>query len=103
METKDNKRPSILACLFMDFLSVLSVFLPGLGELSDFMWAPITYAIFHQVFGSGLPGRSFAGIITFVKEVLPFTDFLPTYTLFRVLIFVMEATSFGSKVLQKKN
>ncbi|MCW3111563.1 MAG: hypothetical protein JWQ09_6069 [Segetibacter sp.] len=75
-----NKQPpSFLLCIVMDILGYASFAIPGFGELSDVVFAPISAIIFYKMFG-GWKG-TFGGIFNFAEEILPFTDFIPTFTI----------------------
>ena len=78
---KMNKKkiPGLVICIIMDIIGYASFAIPGLGELSDIIWAPVSALIFYKFFGGrfGL----FGGILDFVEEALPFTDFIPTFTI----------------------
>jgi hypothetical protein len=63
----------------MDLLGSATYLLPGLGEWFDILWAPISAFIFYRSFG-GKTGK-IGSIINFAEEILPFTDFIPTFTL----------------------
>lgn len=75
-----NKQlPSLLLCIVMDAIGYASFAIPVLGELSDVVFAPISAIIFYKMFG-GWKG-TFGGIFNFAEEILPFTDFIPTFTI----------------------
>ena len=78
-ETAQQARPSLLLCLVMDAVGYASFALPALGEFTDILWAPLSAYIFYKAFG-GKKG-AFGGIFNFVEEILPFTDFVPTFTI----------------------
>ncbi|GEO08576.1 hypothetical protein SAE01_10720 [Segetibacter aerophilus] len=63
----------------MDLLGYASFAIPGLGELSDLVFAPISAFVFYKMFG-GLKG-TFGGIFNFVEEILPFSDFIPSFSI----------------------
>ena len=63
----------------MDAIGYASFAIPALGELSDLVFAPISAIIFYKMFG-GWKG-AFGGIFNFAEEILPFTDFIPTFTI----------------------
>jgi hypothetical protein len=75
----EKQAPSLLLCLVMDLIGYASFAIPGLGELSDLVFAPISALIFYKMFG-GWKG-AFGGIFNFAEEILPFTDFIPTFTI----------------------
>ena len=74
-----KKEPSLLICIVMDAIGYASFALPGLGEFSDIICAPISGFIFYKMFG-GVKG-AFGGVFNFAEEILPFTDFIPTFTI----------------------
>ncbi|MEO5985182.1 MAG: hypothetical protein ABIP80_06720 [Ferruginibacter sp.] len=71
--------PSIVFCVFMDLIGYASFAIPGLAEISDVIWAPISAFIFLKTFG-GRIGRM-GSVFNFIEEVLPFTDFIPSFTI----------------------
>ncbi|XRB07895.1 hypothetical protein NFJ02_33g84460 [Pycnococcus provasolii] len=62
-------------CVLIDLAGDSSFLLPGLGELSDGVYAPIEAFALNSLFSSGALGG-----IGFVEEALPFSDALPTAT-----------------------
>lgn len=72
-------KPTLAFCLIMDLLGSATFLLPGLGEWFDILWAPISTMLFFNSFG-GKVGR-IGSIINFAEEMLPFTDFVPTFTI----------------------
>ena len=62
----------------MDIIGCLSYF-TALAEFSDAIWAPISAYVFYKMFG-GKTGK-IGSLIQFTEEIVPFTDFLPTFTL----------------------
>jgi hypothetical protein len=71
--------PSIVFCVIMDLIGYASFAIPGLAEISDVIWAPISAFIFLKTFG-GKIGR-FGSVFNFIEEVLPFTDFIPSFSI----------------------
>ena len=71
--------PNIGICILMDVIGMASFIFPGLGELSDIIWAPISGFVFYKLFGGrlGLIG----GVFDFLEEILPFTDIIPSFTI----------------------
>ena len=85
----NKPQPSLILCLVMDIIGYASYAIPGLGELSDIVWAPISALIFYKMFG-GLKG-AFGGIFNFAEEILPFTDFIPSFTIMWVWQYFTKA------------
>ena len=63
----------------MDALGYLSYIVPALGEWTDLAWAPLSAFIFYKLFGGKI--GNFGSIINFIEELLPFTDFIPTFSI----------------------
>ncbi len=75
----NNKQPTLIFCILMDLIGYATYAIPGIGEFGDIIWAPISAIIFFKTFG-GWKG-AFGGIFNFVEEILPGTDFIPTFTI----------------------
>lgn len=75
----NTTQPSLLFCILMDIIGYATYAIPGIGELGDIIWAPLSALIFFKTFG-GWKG-AFGGIFSFVEEILPGTDFIPTFTI----------------------
>ena len=71
--------PSLVFCLLMDLLGYATYAIPFFGEFGDIIWAPISAFVFYKSFG-GWKG-AFGGLFNFVEEILPGTDFIPTFTI----------------------
>ena len=65
--------------LVFDAVGMLSFSIPFLGEFSDVIWAPLSGLILAKMY-KGTVGKV-GGFISFVEELLPFTDIIPTFTL----------------------
>ncbi len=74
-----QKSPSLLFCIAMDALGMLSFAIPGVGEFSDVIWAPLSAIILARTFG-GTKGV-FGGIFNFIEEAMPGLDIIPTFTI----------------------
>lgn len=75
----NKHQPSLIFCIVMDLVGYASFALPVLGEFGDIIWAPVSAFIFYKSFG-GWKG-AFGGLFNFVEEILPFTDFIPSFTI----------------------
>ena len=63
----------------MDVVGYATYAIPGLGEFADILWAPISSIIFMMSFG-GWKG-AIGGFGNFIEEILPGTDFIPSFTI----------------------
>ncbi|HEU4607892.1 MAG TPA: hypothetical protein VFS31_07265 [Chitinophagaceae bacterium] len=88
----EYKSAPLLLCLVMDALGYLSYSLPFAGELSDLLWAPISALIFYLVFGRSK--AALPAVFNFLEEILPGTDFIPSFT----LMWIWRYFSRSSKV-----
>lgn len=74
-----SKTRSLILCVFMDLIGYATYSIPFFGEIADLFWAPISSLIFFMMFG-GWKG-ALGGVFNFVEELLPGTDFIPSFTL----------------------
>lgn len=72
-------RPSLILCLALDAIGYFTYAIPFLGEFGDILWAPVSGLLFYKLFG-GWKG-ALGGFFSFAEEILPFTDFVPSFTL----------------------
>ncbi len=74
-----KKQPSIQFCLLMDAIGCIPFLIPVIGEAFDIMWAPVSAIIFYFAFG----GRKamFGAAFSFVEEIVPFMNFIPTFSI----------------------
>ena len=74
-----KKQPSLLFCVIMDLIGYASFSIPVLGEILDLVWAPLSAMIFMASFGGWK--AVLGGVGNFVEELLPGTDFIPSFTI----------------------
>ena len=78
--TKNNKPlPPLMLCIILDAIGCMSFSIPLLGEFSDVIWAPLSGLIFYRLFGGKM--GLFGGAFSFLEEIFPFTDIIPTFTI----------------------
>jgi hypothetical protein len=78
-----RRQPSLVFCVVMDLMGYASYSIPVLGELADVIWAPLSALIFFFTFG-GWKG-AVGGMFDFMEELLPGTDFIPSFTIMWIL------------------
>jgi len=76
---EDNRMSKLIIGLVLDAIGMLTYSVLGFGEFGDIVWAPIAALIMTRMY-KGRVGKV-AGILTFVEEILPFTDIIPSFTL----------------------
>lgn len=70
-------------CLLLDAVGLVSFTIPLVGEFSDIMWAPIAAIISYKMFGE--KRGKLTALTTFAEEIFPFTDVIPSFTIFCIL------------------
>lgn len=75
----DDKMKKLLFGVLFDAIGMVSFSIPVLGEFGDVIWAPIAAFIMTRMY-KGRVGKV-ASILTFVEEILPFTDVIPSFTI----------------------
>ncbi|REH01836.1 hypothetical protein [Flavobacterium aquicola] len=83
LETEANfqkqKVTKFLLGVLFDAVGMISFVIPGIGEFADVVWAPLAGFLMTKMY-AGRVGRV-AGILTFVEEIIPFTDVIPSFTI----------------------
>nr|WP_315149727.1 hypothetical protein [uncultured Flavobacterium sp.] len=83
LETDDvfqkEKTNKLLLGLLFDAIGMASYIIPGLAEYIDIVWAPLAGFLMTKMY-KGRVGKV-AGILTFVEEIVPFTDLIPSFTI----------------------
>lgn len=74
----ERKRNLVLGLLF-DAIGMVSFTIPFLGEFSDVIWAPVAGLLMRKMY-KGSVGKV-AAVLTFLEEIIPFTDVIPSFTL----------------------
>ncbi|WP_422859808.1 hypothetical protein ACOKFD_02505 [Flagellimonas sp. S174] len=77
-ENKSKYQDLFLGLLF-DGIGMLSFAIPGIGEFSDVIWAPLAGWLMTRMY-KGKMGQ-LAGVVTFIEELVPGWDFVPSFTL----------------------
>jgi len=86
-DTSDKKRDLILS-IVLDVIGMATYLIPVLGEFSDILWAPISGFLMTRIY-KGFSGKV-AGVFAFIEEVIPFTDFIPTFTLMWIYTYKIK-------------
>jgi hypothetical protein len=79
VEQTDNKTRNLILGLLFDGIGMLSFTVPFIGEFSDVVWAPLAGFLMTWMY-KGRLGK-IAGAFTFLEEIIPFTDVIPSFTL----------------------
>ena len=94
----EKRRNTLLPiCLLMDIIGMFTYAIPGLGEAADFIWAPISGALYYNLFKGKI--GFFGGSFAFIEELMPGTDVIPSFTITWLLKFI----TFKNKTLNQKS
>ena len=77
--TKNINLSKLILSVLFDAIGMTSFFIPGFGEFSDVIWAPLSYWLMTKMYAGKIGQVS--GVINFVEEIAPDLDFIPTFTL----------------------
>ncbi|MDX6181719.1 hypothetical protein SGQ44_05735 [Flavobacterium sp. Fl-77] len=76
---KNDKGLMLVLGLLFDAIGMMSFTIPGIGEFADIIWAPIAALLMSKMY-KGRVGKV-ASVLTFLEEIIPFTDIIPSFTL----------------------
>ena len=91
----------LLASIVIDLIGDGSLLIPGAGDASDILWAPLSAVLVRLLYGNNV-----LAAVAFLEEILPFTDVIPTATIAFVLeVFFRKAEEddFLKKQQQQQN
>ncbi|WP_395044816.1 hypothetical protein [Flavobacterium sp.] len=83
-----NKQRNLFLGIILDLVGMLTYLVPFLGEFADTIWAPIAGLMLSYMY-KGTIGKV-GGIIEFLEEILPFSDFIPTFTLTWIYTYIIK-------------
>ena len=89
MNIKNNKYFILALGLVFDAIGYVSFIIPGVGEFTDVIWAPISAFLMLKLY-KGTSGKVGAAI-SFVEEATPGLDVIPTFTIMWLYTYVYEA------------
>ena len=83
-----KKYQKLILSLLFDALGFVSFLIPGIGEFSDIIWAPVSAWLMTKLY-QGKIGK-IAAAVTFIEEVLPVDDVIPTFTIMCFYTYVYK-------------
>ncbi len=90
MKPPDSKKyRDLLLSLVFDAIGSGSLLVPVLGDLTDLIWAPVSAGLMVWMY-KGAPGK-WGGLLSFFEEIIPMTDFVPSFTLMWFYTYVLPA------------
>lgn len=79
ISVKSNRTRDLVLSLLFDAIGMMSFTIPFIGEFADIIWAPISGMIMVWMY-KGTMGKV-AGVVSFLEEILPATDIIPSFTI----------------------
>ena len=84
-----KKYQKLLLGILFDALGYVSFLIPGNGELTDIIWAPVSAWLMTKLY-KGKIGK-IGAVVTFVEEALPFMDVVPTFTIIWLYTYIFKS------------
>tara|TARA_R110000868_G_scaffold144150_5_gene362975 strand:- start:50 stop:313 length:264 start_codon:yes stop_codon:yes gene_type:complete len=82
-----NKYKKLALGILFDALGYASFIIPGIGEFSDIIWAPLAAWLMIKLY-KGKSGK-IAAVVSFIEEALPGFDVIPTFTIMWLYTYVL--------------
>ncbi|WP_108804008.1 hypothetical protein [Aquimarina sp. Aq107] len=85
---KKNKYKLLKKGIVYDLIGMASMVIPVVGPFLDIIWAPYAAKKMLDMY----PGKKgkIASIITFIEEIIPGTDIIPSFTIMWLYTFVIN-------------
>ena len=96
---KKKKYKLLVLGILFDAMGMLSLMMPGIGEFTDLIWAPVAGWLMTRMY-KGNPGK-IAGLIAFIEEVVPGLDVIPSFTLMWLYTYVFKGNN--SDTIEENN
>ena len=84
-----KKYKYLLLSILFDGIGMLSFILPGIGELFDIIWAPISAYAISKMYKGNI--GKIGAVISFIEEAgILGSDFIPTFSLLWIYKYVIK-------------
>ncbi|RKS53259.1 hypothetical protein BC962_1508 [Gillisia mitskevichiae] len=95
MKTLKNKL--LIKGLMYDVVGMATMAIPLVGPFLDIAWAPYAAKQMSEMY----PGKKgkIASVLVFIEEILPFTDFVPSFTLMWLYTFVWKKETMENEII----
>jgi len=94
----DKKYEKLLLGLLFDGIGMLSFVVPFVGDFSDVIWAPLAGWLMTRLY-KGKIGQA-AGVFTFVEEIIPGLDIIPSFTIMWFYTYVLKGSKKKGKIIE---
>lgn len=88
------KKKLLVKGIIYDAIGMATMSIPWVGPFLDLAWAPYAAKKMSKMY-PGNKGKV-ASVLVFLEEILPFTDFIPTFTLMWLYTFVWKKEQAGN-------
>ena len=88
MANNSNQTRDLVLSLLFDAIGMMSLSIPLIGDFSDVIWAPLSGLIMVWIY-KGTMGKV-AGVVSFIEEILPVTDIIPSFTLMWFYTYIIK-------------
>ncbi len=85
---KVEKARNLILGLVFDVIGMLSFSIPLVGDFSDIIWAPVSGLLMTWMYKGSL--GKITGVFSFLEEIFPFTDVIPTFTLTWIYKYIIK-------------
>lgn len=98
MNTVHHKYKLLVIGLLIDALGIVtsSWVLPLIGDVADIVWAPLSAWLMTKLY-KGTAGKV-GGVITFIEEIIPGVDLIPSFTLMWLYTYVYKNSKLNKLV-----
>jgi len=79
-----NKKKQLVLGIIFDLIGMISIVFPPI----DFIWAPLSGYLMMKMYKGNI--GKIAGIISFIEEAIPGLDFVPSFTLTWLYVYVLK-------------
>lgn len=97
-KNKDTKYKDLFLSLLFDGIGMLSFVVPFIGDFADVIWAPLAGWLMTRMY-KGKVGQA-AGIFTFIEEIIPGLDVIPTFTIMWFYTHVLKGKKKKGKIIE---
>jgi len=85
-----EKKEKFVYALLIDCIGYFSYIVPGLAEITDLFWAPLSAVLVFSLFRINPKLAIIGGISVLIEEFTPGFDFIPTALLIWTFIYVIN-------------
>lgn len=94
---KNQKYKLLRTGLIYDAIGMTTMIIPVIGPFLDMIWAPISSKKMMEMY-PGRKGKIMAAF-TFLEEILPYTDIIPTFTLMWLYTYVWSLRTEPNEII----